>query len=80
MKATVQKQSSKHSLSKVSSDDVNTAITVNTTINFTGNLSGNNNTLIFFIIEEVKETILDFSQGTLKLLYLYFALNNINIK
>ena len=49
-------------------------------INFTGNLSGNNNTLIFFIIEEVKETILDFSQGTLKVLYLYFALNNINIK
>ena len=37
-------------------------------INFTGNLSGNNNTLIFFIIEEVKETILDFSQGTVKVL------------
>ena len=26
-------------------------------INFTGNLSGDNNRLIFFIIEEVKETI-----------------------
>ena len=25
-------------------------------INFTGNLSGNNNRLIFFIVEEVKET------------------------
>ena len=37
-------------------------------INFTGNLSGNNNTLIFLIIEEVKETILDFSQGTVKVL------------
>ena len=37
-------------------------------INFTGNLSGNNNTLIFFIIEEVIETILDFSQGTVKVL------------
>ena len=30
-------------------------------INFTGNPSGNNNRLIFFIIEEAKETILDFS-------------------
>ena len=37
-------------------------------INFTGNLSGNNNRLIFFIIEEVKETILDFSQETVKVL------------
>ena len=37
-------------------------------INFTGNLSGNDIRLIFFIIEEVKETILDFSQGTVKVL------------
>ena len=41
-------------------------------INFTGNLnrgeSVNNNTTIFFITEEAKETILDFSQGTLKVL------------
>ena len=37
-------------------------------INFTGNISGNNNRLIFFIIEEGKETILDFSQGTVKTL------------
>ena len=37
-------------------------------INFTGNLSGNNNRLIFFIIGEVKEIILDFSQGTVKVL------------
>ena len=37
-------------------------------INFTGNLSGNNNRLMAFIIEEVKETILDFSQGTEKVL------------
>ena len=49
-------------------------------VSFTGNLSGNNNTLIFFIIEEVIETILDFSQGTVKVLQFYFALNNINIK
>ena len=34
--------------------------------NFTRNLSGNNNRLIFLIIEELKETILDFSQGTTK--------------
>ena len=37
-------------------------------INFTGSLSGNNTRLIFFIIEEAKETTLDFSQGTVKLL------------
>ena len=37
-------------------------------INFTGNLSGNNNRLIFFIIEEAKGAILDFSQGTVKVL------------
>ena len=37
-------------------------------INFTGNLSGNNNRSIFFIIKQIKETILDFSQGTLKVL------------
>ena len=37
-------------------------------INFTGNLSGNNNRLMFFIIEEAIETVLDFSQGTVKAL------------
>ena len=37
-------------------------------INFTEDLSGNNNKLMFFIIEEVKKTILDFSQGTAKVL------------
>ena len=36
-------------------------------INFTGNLSGNNDRL-FFIIEEAKETILDFSQEPAKVL------------
>ena len=34
-------------------------------INFTGTLSGNNNRL-FFITEELNETILDFSQGNVK--------------
>ena len=45
-------------------------------IDFTGNLNRqnaksqniNDNTKMFFIIEESKETILDFSQGTVKLL------------
>ena len=39
-------------------------------INFTRNLNqqGNANTTMFFIIEEAKETILDFSQGTVKVL------------
>ena len=35
-------------------------------INFTGNLE--NNATIFFIIEEAKETVLDFSKGTVKVL------------
>ena len=35
---------------------------------FTGKLDGNNNRLMFFIIEELKETILNFSQGTVKVL------------
>ena len=37
-------------------------------INFTGNLSANNNAVVVFIIEEAKETILIFFQGTVKLL------------
>ena len=60
-------------------------------INFTGNLSGNNNRVMFFIIEEEKEAILDFSQGTIKLLlicytiYLYYQYkmtqyNTLNVK
>ena len=35
-------------------------------INFTGNLE--EPSTIFFIIEEAKETVLDFSQGTVKIL------------
>ena len=35
-------------------------------INFTANLDRAGNTVIFFIIEEAKETVLDFSQGTVK--------------
>ena len=37
-------------------------------INFTANLDRAGNTTMFFIIEEAKETVLDFSQGTLKVL------------
>ena len=37
-------------------------------VNFIGNLSGNNNILLFFIIEEVKETIIDISHETVKVL------------
>ena len=42
-------------------------------INFTGNIE--NQSTIIFIIEEAEETVLDFSQGTVKLvLILFFAL------
>ena len=37
-------------------------------IDFTGNLDKAGNTRIFFILEEVKETVLNFSQGTVKFL------------
>ena len=37
-------------------------------INFTANLDRVRNTPMFFIIEEAKETALDFSQGTMKAL------------
>ena len=37
-------------------------------INFTANLDRAGNTTMFFIIEEAKETVLDFSQGTVKFL------------
>ena len=37
-------------------------------INFTANLERAGNTTMFFIIEQAKETVLDFSQGTVKVL------------
>ena len=37
-------------------------------INFTANLDRARNTTMFFSIEEAKETVLDFSQGPLKVL------------
>ena len=41
---------------------------VNQQINFTANLDKAGNTRIYFILEEAKETKLDFSQGTVKVL------------
>ena len=37
-------------------------------INFTANLDRIGNTIMFFIIEEAKETVLNFSQGAVKFL------------
>ena len=37
-------------------------------INFTANLDRAGNIRVYFILEEAKETILDFSQGTVKVL------------
>ena len=42
--------------------------------NFTGNVHQGGNTQLFFIMEEAKETVLDFSKGTVKLLWFYFVL------
>ena len=43
-------------------------------INFTGNLDQRRGPTIFCIIGEAKEIILDFSQGTKRVLYIYFLL------
>ena len=43
-------------------------------INFTGNLNRAEGATMFFIIEEAKETVLDFSKGTVKVLWFYFVL------
>ena len=37
-------------------------------INFTENLDRENNTRFYFILEEAKETVFEFSQGTVKVL------------
>ena len=39
-------------------------------INFTANLDRAGKTTMFFIIEEAKGTVLDFSQGTVKVLWM----------
>ena len=38
-------------------------------INFTANLDRARNTRIYFILEEAKETVSEFSQGTVKVLF-----------
>ena len=43
-------------------------------INFIGNLERDGQTKILFIIEEARETILDFSQGIVEVLWIYFTL------
>ena len=45
-------------------------------VDFNENLAWNPvaNTIMFFIIEEVKEAILDFSHGTVKVWWIYFTL------
>ena len=44
-------------------------------INFTANLDRAGNTRIYFILEEAKETILDFSQETVIVLETYYKIN-----
>ena len=41
-------------------------------INFRANLDRARYTTMLFIIEEAKETVLDFSQGTVKVLWMQF--------
>ena len=48
----------------------------NQQINFTANLDRAGNTRIYFILEEAKETILDFSQGTV----IITQYNSLNVK
>ena len=43
-------------------------------INFTANLDRARNTRVYFILEEAKETILDFSQGAVKVLEIYYEI------
>ena len=43
-------------------------------INFTANLDRGGNTRIYFILEEAKETILNFSQGTVKVLQICYTI------
>ena len=43
-------------------------------INFPGNLEQDNGGTIFSIMEEAKETVFNFTQGTVKVLWLYFIL------
>ena len=48
-------------------------------INFTENLDRAGNTTMFFIYEEAKETTLDFSKGTVKVLQMVVRYYNLDI-
>ena len=41
-------------------------------INFTANLDRANNTRFYFILEELKETVFEYLQGTVKVLVIQF--------
>ena len=41
---------------------------------FTGDLDREENTTVSFIIEEAKQTVLDFSEGTVKVLWMYYTI------
>ena len=43
-------------------------------INFTANLDRAGNKRIYFILEDAKETILNFAQGTVKVLYICYII------
>ena len=43
-------------------------------IKFNANLDRGGNTIIIFIVEESKEMTLDYSQGTVKVLLIYFTI------
>ena len=45
-------------------------------INFLGNLDRAEGSMMFLIIEEAKETVLDSSKGTVKVLSFYFVFMN----
>ena len=49
-------------------------------IKFTGNLNRVENTRIYFIIREAKETVLDFSQKTARILWFFFCYNIIAMR
>ena len=49
-------------------------------INITANVHRAGSTTKFFVIEEVKETVLDFSQGTIKVLHSTAPLNAVKCK
>ena len=44
-------------------------------INFTANLERAGNTRFYFILEEAKETVFEFSQGTVKVVWMQYQKN-----